>query len=211
MEADWTPEAVARRFKLSAATLDRLALHVDILMTWQAKINLVAASTLAQVWKRHVADSLQLLGHLPPGRGGIADLGSGAGFPGLSLCIATGRQAHLIESNGKKAAFLAEVIRRTGAPAQVHRSRIEAFDAAGLAEPPAAVTARALAPLPLLIELSEPFLTRGAVGLYLKGADVEEELTESAKSWTIDMERHPSCTDPAGAVLVVKGVTRGRI
>jgi 16S rRNA (guanine527-N7)-methyltransferase len=146
-----------------------------------------------------------LLQYLPPDSHSIADLGSGAGFPGLALAIASGIGTTLIESNAKKAAFLSEVIRKTGAPAQVINGRIE--DVA-LNLNVSVVTARALAPLSKLLDLAHPLLHKGAQGLFLKGQDVEAELTESAKYWTMNYQTYPSTTDPHGVVLVVKEIKR---
>jgi 16S rRNA (guanine527-N7)-methyltransferase len=202
----------------------RLDHYVALLRKWQPAQNLVAASTLPTLWTRHVADSLQLLPHLEPllptAGGTVVDLGSGAGFPGLVLAIALaerpGVRVHLIESNQRKAAFLREAARVTGAPATVHAARIEATlpgiidsiagesadkSADKSAHQVAAVTARALAPLGDLLALSFPLLKTGAVGLFLKGQDVERELTDTAKSWTLETITTPSLTDPGGRIV----------
>jgi 16S rRNA (guanine527-N7)-methyltransferase len=142
----------------------------------------------------------------------VVDLGSGAGFPGLVLAIALAERpgvcVHLVESNQRKAAFLREAARITGAPAVVHAARIEATlpeiadQTAGQgAHHVAAVTARALAPLDDLLRLSFPLLKTGAIGLFLKGQDVERELTETSKSWRLDAVTMPSRTDPGGRIV----------
>ena len=204
----WTVESLTQRFDFSRETLAKLEIHVALLKAWQAKFNLVAASTLPDLWTRHIADSLQLAGHLPAGSAPIADLGSGAGFPGLVLAAATGRMVHLVESNHKKAAFLGEVIRKAEIKAKVHACRIETIDWHALGEWPCAVTARALAPLPQLLTLAEPLLRHGAIGLFAKGRDLDVELTESAKTWRLRFEVHPSISDSAGAVLKVMEAKR---
>lgn len=199
------PEQVAVTYNVSRESLDRLRTYVELVVKWNSRINLVSPSTIEDIWTRHIADSLQLIPHLPRGCHRIVDLGSGAGFPGLALAIASGIPTILVESNTKKAAFLGEVIRKTGAPAEVRHGRIEAAASELQAD---AVTARALAPLPRLIELALPLLSQGAQGLFLKGQDVEAELTESAKYWKMDYQIHPSTTDPHGVVLVLKEISR---
>ena len=206
--ADATPEAVAERFAVSRESLDRLKAYAALLSTWQVRINLIGKSTAEDIWTRHIADALQLIRFMPETIARIADLGSGAGIPGLILAIARPIEAHLFESNLKKAAFLREAQRITGARAIVHAERIEECDAAQLRV--GAVTARALAPLPKLLDLAEPFLEQGAIGYFHKGQDVEAELTEATKSWRITVEKHPSMTDSRGTILVVKEARRVR-
>ena len=144
-----------------------------------------------------------------PGTPSWVDLGSGAGFPGFviacTLADTPGAQVDLIESNGKKAAFLREAIRVTGVPAVVQGVRIEDF-AAPSAGPIGVVTARALAPLPKLLTLAYPLLKTGALGLFPKGQDVEAELTEAAKCWKIQASLAPSRTDPKARIVVVRGL-----
>src|SRR5580698_6080852 len=115
---------------VSRETSDRLDRFVDQLLIWQQRINLIAPSTIPVLWTRHIADSLQLLA-LAPGAKIWADFGSGAGFPGLVLACALaetpGALVHLVESNSKKAAFLREAVRATGAPAKIHAVRVVDF------------------------------------------------------------------------------------
>jgi 16S rRNA (guanine527-N7)-methyltransferase len=173
---------------VSRETRGRLERYVELLLEWQERTNLVAPSTLTTIWSRHIADSLQLLELAPAARSWV-DLGSGAGFPGVAIACAlagsAGAAVHLVESNAKKAAFLREAIRHTGAPATVHPVRIEDF-VKNFTAPVDAVTARALAPLDVVFGLAEPLLGRGAIGLFLKGQDVEAELTQASKCWNIN-------------------------
>lgn len=196
----------------SREIIARLDRFVAALLLWQATTNLVAPSTLPELWTRHVADSLQLL-PLAPGAKHWVDLGSGGGFPGLVIACAIadnpGAMVHLVESNLKKAAFLREAARMTGAPARVHAVRIEDF-VDQFAEPVEIVTARAVAPLEKLIESAYPLLTRGAEALFLKGRDVEGELTAASKCWSIDAELIPSATDSFGRIVRVRSVERLR-
>jgi 16S rRNA (guanine527-N7)-methyltransferase len=200
-----TPDAAAQRFNVSRESLAKLQILADLVAKWNPRINLVASASLADIWQRHIADSLQLQRHLPVDCKKITDLGSGAGFPGLVLAIATGIETTLVESNAKKAAFLAEVIRRTRAPARVLNGRIEKL---AVEQDVDAVTARALAPLAKLIDLAFPLLSKGAIGIFLKGQDVEAELTQATKYWKIRAKKYPSATDPHGVVLVVEEVER---
>jgi len=201
---------VLARLAVSRETAERLDAYVALLTHWQSIKNLVAPSTLDQIWSRHVLDSAQLLPFLEEARV-IADFGSGAGLPGLVLSILLaerpGVKVHLVESNGRKAAFLREAARVTGAPAQVHADRIEDF----VASAPAGVelvTARALAPLADLLALSEGLLKSGARALFLKGQDIEQELTEATKSWRIKFDLVPSLTDPAARIVRVATAER---
>jgi 16S rRNA (guanine527-N7)-methyltransferase len=198
-------EAALALVSVSRETLARLDRFVATLLTWQQRINLIAPATVREVWTRHIADSLQLLALAPNARIWL-DLGSGGGFPGLALACALaetpGAAVHLVESNGKKAAFLREAIRVTGVPAIVHHARIEQTETKldGAVE---AVTARALAPLNELLALAEPWTKRGAQALFPKGQDVGAELTEASKYWNIDAVLVPSKTDPQARIVSV--------
>jgi 16S rRNA (guanine527-N7)-methyltransferase len=200
--------AALRLTPVSRETLARLDRLVETLLAWNAKTNLIAASTLPHLWTRHIADSLQLIDLAPNARIWI-DLGSGAGFPGLVIACALadspGATVHLIESNTKKAAFLREAARLTRAPAVVHAERIERFTEvfSGRAD---VVTARALAPLKLLLDQSVSLLKSGAVGLFPKGQDVDAELTQAAQYWNIKVDLAPSRTDPKARIVVVQAL-----
>jgi len=172
-----SPEAFAEIFSVSRETTERLRVHLDLLIRWQSRINLVGASTLADPWRRHMLDSAQIHPHLPTGP--LLDMGSGAGFPGLVLAILRGEGSapvHLVEADTRKSAFLREAIRVTEAPAVVHQRRMEDLPVF----PVAALTARALAPLSRLLVWAERFLAPGVECLFLKGREAEKELTEAA-------------------------------
>jgi 16S rRNA (guanine527-N7)-methyltransferase len=189
------------------ARLDRL---IGLLQTWQTKTNLVSPSTLPTLWSRHVSDSLQLLA-LAPAAKTWADFGSGGGFPGMVLACALaetpGAVVHLIERNGKKAAFLREALRVTGAAAVVHLADIKDI-VDRLGGPVDCVTARAVAPLNQLITLAEPLIRKGAKALFLKGQDVEAELTEATKYWNIDPRLHSSRTGGQGWIVELDRIER---
>jgi 16S rRNA (guanine527-N7)-methyltransferase len=189
---------------VSRETGERLERHRALLAAWAGRVNLVGPAELALYWRRHALDSAQLIGHAP-GAVRWADLGSGAGFPGLVIacCLAeqAGADVVLIEANQRKAAFLREAIRATGAPARVIAARVEAI----AAEPCEVVTARAFAPLWRIIGHAKPWLDRGALGLFLKSEDVEAELAEARKRWALDVSILPSLSDPRGRIVRVEG------
>jgi len=193
---------------VSRETLDRLDRFVETLLAWQQRINLIAPSTEPKLWTRHIADSLQLLALAPQARIWI-DLGSGGGFPGLVIACALadkpGARVHLVESSTKKAAFLREAARATGAPAQIHAVRIEDF-VENLSMAVDVVTARALAPLVRLLAATYPLLKTGTLGLFPKGQDVDAELTEAAKCWSIQSSLAPSLTDPNAKIVRVTSI-----
>ncbi len=193
---------------VSRETEKRLDMFVEALLLWQRTTNLIASSTVARIWTRHIADSLQLIDLAPAARVWV-DFGAGAGFPGIPIACAlvdkSGAVVHLIESNGKKAAFLREAVRLTGVPAQVHQKRAEKFGES-CKETVHAVTARALAPLKTLCDQAFPLIARGAVGIFPKGQDVDAELTEAAKYWSIEGQKVPSKTSPEGCIVVIRGL-----
>jgi 16S rRNA (guanine527-N7)-methyltransferase len=201
-------QAILDRFNVSRETGQRLQDYVSVLLTWQQRINLIGPATTAHVWERHILDSLPLLPLLPLGTATIAELGSGAGIPGLVISIAAGLSVHLYESNGKKAAFLREAARQTRVQAQVHMVRLESLKTAPDVPKVQCVVARALAPLPLLLDYAEPFLTRGAIGLFHKGQDVDAELIEAAKTWKMKYRKHQSQCDRRGVILEIQEASR---
>ena len=199
-----------RQFIVSRETRDRLDLFVALLLQRNRTTNLIAASGAANVWTRHVADSLQLLS-LAEGRT-WADLGSGGGFPGMVIASALaergGHTVHLVESRAKKTRFLAEAADVLGVPAVIHTIRIE--DVVDRLPRIDIVTARAVAPLSKLLGYVHPLVRKGAKALLMKGQDVEVELTEASKYWKIQSQLVPSKTDPTGRILVVSGLERIR-
>lgn len=192
---------------VSRETEDRLVAIVALLEKWQRTINLIAPATLPTIWTRHVADSLQLVPLAGEGIRRWVDLGSGGGFPGLVVAAALaerdGSDVSLVESDTRKAAFLREAARIAELPVTVLPARIEQV-APQIAAGVEVVSARALAPLPKLLDLAHPFLAQGARGLFLKGQDVDNELTESAKSWRIDAKITESLTDKGGRIVIVE-------
>jgi 16S rRNA (guanine527-N7)-methyltransferase len=181
---------------------------VALLLQWQRRINLISPASIPFIWERHVIDSLQLLPLLPPAAKVVADLGSGSGFPALPLAIASGLAFHLYESNNKKAAFLREAMRITGCKGQVHGERLTGKAPAHGMPQVDVVTARALAPLNELLELAQPLMKNGVQALFLKGQDVDQELTHAEKYWRIQYTKHASLTDSQAIILAVQEVSR---
>jgi 16S rRNA (guanine527-N7)-methyltransferase len=189
---------------VSRETHERLAAYAELLLRWNTRIRLIGGGHPAQVWSRHFEDSLQLSGLVPPTTHRAIDLGSGAGFPGLVLAIVTGIPFDLIESDHRKSAFLREAIRVTGAPAEVVTARIEDHRSA----PVRLVTARALAPLPRLLALSERFLLPDGHALFPKGANAALELTEARKQWQMQVREVRSRTSGESTILDITGLRR---
>jgi len=193
------PEEFAEKTGVSRETLSRLKAYADILTDWNGRHNLVSASTVGDAWQRHFWDSAQLVPLIPPSAKTLADLGSGAGFPGLVLAeMLRGRVVvSLYEATGKKAAFLTAAAERMQLPVTIHNQRME--DAPARAYD--VVTARACAPLPVLLKYAQRFTGPNSVCLLLKGQNVGSELTEAHKSWKMKARQIPSLTDPSGTVL----------
>ena len=197
-----TKEAI-EQFGVSRETLSRLEIYAELLHRWAPRINLISRADLPHLWQRHILDSLQLLPHLPPVSQAI-DIGSGAGFPGLILAIATGIRFDLIESDQRKCAFLREAARITGAPATPHPIRAESQN--NLVKSPL-ITARALAPLSNLLSLATPLATKDAVFLFLKGAEADQELTAANALWNMSVQCFPSLLPGAGTILRISEVS----
>ena len=189
----------------------RLDAYVDLLARWRKATNLMSESAFSQVWARHIADSAQLLAFAPLARRWV-DLGSGAGFPGMVIAIQLaeieGVEVHCIESDQRKCAFLRAVARATAAPAHIHATRIETLDPTMLKSVDA-VTSRALAPLPRLVGLAGPWLTRGAIGIFPRGRS--EALTEPfSASSEYQLESLPSKLDRDARIVRVAVADRDR-
>lgn len=202
-------ESFAAAAHVSRETMARLQTYEALLRKWQASINLVAPSTLPDLWNRHFWDSAQLV-RLAPDAARWLDLGSGAGFPGLVVAILLadrpGFSMRLVESDQRKSIFLREVIRATKAPASVHTARIEEFSWPEGEPLPDVISARALASLPKLLGWASSFWGKATIGLFLKGQGVSVELTDSAKDWIFESEAIASQSDPSGTVLKLWGL-----
>ncbi len=195
------PAEFATATDVSRETLARLKAYGGLLADWNVRHNLVSRSSLEDMWRRHFLDSAQLVRLVPAKARTLIDLGSGAGFPGLVLAeLLRGRvQVTLIEATAKKCRFLEAVAQRLGLPVVVKNERAEdaarsAFDV---------VTARACAPLPLLLHYAQHFAGPTTTCLFLKGQNVEAELTEARKSWRMKLRQHISLSDASGVILEI--------
>jgi 16S rRNA (guanine527-N7)-methyltransferase len=188
---------------VSRETLARLDIVIGVLDEWRTRSNLIGPKEWPQIWTRHVGDSVQLLDRIPD-TARVVDLGSGAGFPGLILAAARpAGHVTLIESVGKKCAFLRAAIEAAGLPASVHQGRVEA------APPIRAdyVTARAFAPLPELLDYASPWLCNGATGVFPKGERWKDELTAAQQRWTFAYQAIPSRSGGSGVILILREAT----
>lgn len=206
---DSAEQLIASVWPVSRETRQRLQIYADLLRQWQKRINLVAPSTLDETWRRHIADSVQTLAAAPDAKNWI-DIGSGAGFPGLVTAIllaenGTGR-VDLIESAGKKCAFMRTVVRETGIreagiEVNVHNERIE--NALSGLPKPNAVSARALASLKDLLTMTAGLLSDGTVGVFAKGRDHATEIAEARQNWDFDCVQHDSFLGDGSVLLTI--------
>lgn len=198
---DFTSENFQTETGVSRETLARLKAYADLLQDWNQRHNLVSRSTLPDLWRRHFWDSAQLAPLIPAEARTLADLGSGAGFPGLVLAAMRPELAVTChEATTKKCSFLQAAAARMGLKVGIENARLEELPA----RPYDVVTARALAPLPRLLGYAYPLTAPNSVCLFLKGQNLGSELTEAHKSWKMQTSQIPSKTDPSGAILVVR-------
>lgn len=201
-------ESFARATGATPDQMSDLARFLEMLAAGNAVMNLVGPKTLPEFWNRHAWDSAQLL-ELAPEAKTWADLGAGAGFPGLVLAIlGKGREGfhvHLVESMAKRCRFLRQVVDELALPATVHNERAENLKLAV-----DVVTARACAPLSRLLGYARPYLKAGALGLFLKGQDVASDLEEATRSWEFEADIVPSRSDERGRIVRVRRLGRAR-
>ena len=204
----FSPVDLARHVAMTGEQLADVRAFRRMLESANANMNLVGPSAASEFWRRHVLDSAQLLEVAPDARA-WADLGAGAGFPGLILAIrlkgAAGAVVHLVESQQKRCRFLRSVVDALALPAEVHWARAEGMQAPRVE----IVTARACAPLARLFGYALPFMRQGARGLFLKGRSVEDEVAEARETWRFRATVLPSLSDDGGRVLSVEGLARG--
>lgn len=206
-DAPLTAEAFAAYCGVSRETLDRFRAYLDLLRRWQSAVNLVGPATLRDPWRRHFWDSAQIRRHIPESAGSLLDIGSGAGFPGMVLAILGVPSVVLVESDGRKATFLREVARATGAAVTIHADRLEHLH--GRIAPPGIITARAVASLDLLLDQIKLYMTPNTVCLFHKGRQVDGEIAQARERWTMKLAKIPSETDPAGVILRVEDIRGG--
>ncbi len=197
---------------VSRETFERLLAFEVLFREWSSRINLASAASIEHLWHRHIVDSAQIAAIVPM-RGTWLDMGSGGGFPGIVLAILMteraegeiGGHVHLVESIGKKAAFLSAALQETGGSGTVHTMRIE--NATPLNIAPQCVTARAVAALPELLKLTSPWLKSGAKGLFHKGRRHKEEIAAARGAWDFDLLEHKSKTDADSVILEISKVS----
>ena len=203
---------LSRVHPVSRETYERFKIIVARVEEWQKKTNLIAPSTLSDIWNRHIADSLQCLKLKPDARSWI-DIGSGGGFPGLIIAAVMAdyedASVSLVESIQKKCSFLRQVNRQIESNAKVYCDRIENISAS--ISPPEIVTARALATLPLLLKLSSPWLLNGATALFHKGRDFEAELVDCDGLWEFDLISHKSIISSDSVILEIKNLKKTKV
>jgi 16S rRNA (guanine527-N7)-methyltransferase len=217
--AAFGPEDYAAATGAGAGEMDDLKAFRALLEDWSGRMNLVGPSALAEFWRRHAFDSAQLLDLARPEERVWADIGAGAGFPGIVLAVRLKHQGHaesraagpakvhLIESLAKRCRFLSEAVSTLDLPAEVHNARAEDLRLTGID----IVTARACAPLPKLLGYAAPLLKkRGARGLFPKGREAEAELAEARKTWTFEASMTESRSDPSGRILSIERLARVR-
>lgn len=201
LDKQYIQQILQTRFGVSRETLEKLEIYEALLLKWQRKINLVGPSTVKWIWHRHFLDSIQLLPLAPTDWQKWLDIGSGAGFPGLPVAIVSGKSAVLIESDQRKAIFMREVIRQTNASAIVLNQRIE--DAAR--QDADVISARALAPLDKLLDLANRHRGKNTVYLFLKGRNIDVELTQTTKYRSMKVTQQPSLTARDSMILRLEG------
>lgn len=200
-------ESFSAVFNVSRETMAALKTYETLLIKWQKSINLVANSTISDLWQRHMLDSAQLSGLVSQPVQHWVDLGSGGGFPGLVVALLRAHepdfQMHLVESDQRKAVFMREVVRQTSAPVTVHCQRIDVF-AAEFGPNAQIISARALAPMDRLLAWAAPLFGPDSIGLFLKGQGLSDELISARKGWIFNSDVIPSRSDPSGAILKVE-------
>lgn len=209
-EDGFGPEDAVRLTGVSRETLTRVHAYLEVLDEWRERINLIGPGEGRHLWRRHVLDSLQLIGQIPADAEKIVDVGSGAGFPGLIIACAMAERAGvkvtLVEKSVRKCEFLEAAIAEVGLPARVLNVRIEEaprekFDL---------MTARALAPLPKLLGYGYAWLKPSGNAVLMKGKDAAAELAEARKVWTFDMSDRASLSSSEGRILTISSINPRR-
>lgn len=203
------PEEFRAAFDVPRETMDALKTYVRVLLDWQGRLNLVGESTIPDLWRRHILDSAQILRHIPDWRTRPrvwADLGTGAGFPGMVLALMGAGPVHLHEKSPRKCQFLRAAAAAAGAPVTVHEGRLEETACA----PADVVVSRACAPLARLLGMARPFFGPDTVAYFHKGQNLDDELTEATKCWKMSVKIIESCTDPRGRIIRVEGLRNVR-
>ncbi|MBL4612966.1 MAG: 16S rRNA (guanine(527)-N(7))-methyltransferase RsmG [Emcibacter sp.] len=206
----FTREDFFNKTDVSRETMEKVKIYANLLEKWQRKINLVSSATLPDLWRRHFYDSFQLKALFDNSKSNnlrILDIGSGAGFPGLLLSMLGVGEFHMVESNGKKCAFMRQVIRETGCSAIVYNERVEMMKPFQVDY----IISRACAPLDKLLDLGRNFMGEDTVCLFLKGEIVDQEIADARANWVFEEEKFTSVSAESGVILKVshiKGLSR---
>ncbi|MDA5192390.1 16S rRNA (guanine(527)-N(7))-methyltransferase RsmG [Govanella unica] len=203
------PEEFLATMNVPRETLDGLRVYVRVLLDWQERLNLVGQSTIPDLWRRHILDSAQILQHIPDWQTRPrvwADLGTGAGFPGMVLALMGAGHVHLFEKSPRKCQFLRAAAEASGADVSVHEGHSDEFEAGAVD----VLVSRACAPLNRLLGLAAPFFGPNSVAYFHKGQNLDDELTEATKYWNMETKIFQSCTDPRGRLIRVKGLRNVR-
>jgi 16S rRNA (guanine527-N7)-methyltransferase len=199
--------AELRDFDVSRETISRLKSYEQLVRKWNPTINLASKQSIEEIWRRHIVDSAQIFPHIPTDAKLCADVGSGGGFPGIVLAVISASQAQhrkfvLIESDQRKATFLREVIRSLDLNAEVRASRIESLDRLNSD----VFTARALAPLSVLLGFARNHVNDQGVCIFPKGENHREEIDDARKYFRFECEAIQSLTEPKSAILKIYGI-----
>lgn len=199
-----TADEFQKQFNVSRETLASLTTYADLLKKWQNKINLVSPTTINEIWGRHFADSAQIFKYIDTPEQSIADIGAGAGFPGMVLALMGCKNVTLIESDQRKCLFLKDVARKTGANVTILNQRIERveqkFDL---------ITARALADLSQLLEYVS-IISDSGKALFLKGQNSKQELNQAQSEYEFAFETYKSMTDTNASILKISDLNVSR-
>ena len=189
---------------VSRGTFELLSIYYELLLKWQKKINLIGPDTIPDIWNRHFLDSLQLVKYIDDKKKVIADLGSGAGFPGMVLAICGYENIHLIESDSRKIAFLREVARVTNTKISIHNKRIEDFKIDNID----IFVSRALAPLDKLFHLISKSVSHETICFFHKGKNYSNENQDALLNWRYDIDVNPSIVDSQSVILKISNIRK---
>ncbi len=205
MVSSFSEKTFMEKTNVSRETMADIKTYATYLIKWQKKLNLVSRSTLEDLWRRHFYDSYQLKDYfegVAQRKLRILDIGSGAGFPGLLLSMLDIGEFHMVESNGKKCAFMRQVIRNTNSRAIVHAERVEEMEVFAADY----IISRACAPLDKLLNLGYGFIQENTICLFLKGQMANEEIKQAQKNWTFQIEKFTSKSEESGTILKVSHI-----
>lgn len=188
-------------FNVSRETIERFTQYVEMLKKWNKKINLISASSEADLWNRHISDSAQLMYHIK-NDDIVFDIGSGAGFPGFVIALMGVKNVSLVESDNRKSVFLLNISKIAPYNIRVINDRIENIDINC-----DVLTSRALASVLDILELCKKACIKKKI-LLLKGENVLLELEEAKRFWDMEYTLYPSSTNSNGAILEITSWTK---